>query len=52
MPRDSLHASRRGALRVVSQFNDWVQARLFDSSRLAETYPESAVARPVHVGSD
>jgi DMSO/TMAO reductase YedYZ molybdopterin-dependent catalytic subunit len=34
------------ALWVVSQFNDWVQARLFDPGRLAETYPESAITRP------
>lgn len=34
------------ALRIVSQFNDWVQARLFDPNRLAETYPESAITRP------
>ena len=27
------------ALRVVSQFNDWVQARLFNPNRLAETFP-------------
>src|SRR6201989_3043333 len=38
--------SSERALRVVSQFNDWVQARLFDPNRLAETFPESAVARP------
>ena len=34
------------ALRVVSEFNDWVQARLFNPNRLAPTYPESAVTRP------
>src|SRR6187551_3525055 len=34
------------ALRVVSQFNDWVQARLFNPGRLAETYPESAITKP------
>src|SRR5262245_55162901 len=34
------------ALRVVSQFNDWVQARLFNPNRLAETFPESAITRP------
>src|ERR1043166_8260651 len=34
------------ALRRISEFNDWVQARLFNPSRLAETYPESAVKRP------
>ena len=31
------------ALRVVSQFNDWVQARLFNPNRLAPTYAESAI---------
>ena len=30
----------------MSHFNDWVQARLFDPHRLAETYPESAITRP------
>src|SRR5712675_1525845 len=34
------------ALRIVSQFNDWVQARLFSPNRLAETYPDSAITRP------
>src|SRR2546423_8342997 len=34
------------ALRKVSEFNDWIQARLFNPSRLAETYPESAITRP------
>lgn len=38
--------SAEKALRVVSQFNDWVQARLFNPNRLAPTYPESAVTRP------
>jgi DMSO/TMAO reductase YedYZ molybdopterin-dependent catalytic subunit len=38
--------SSERALRVVSRFNDWVQARLFNPGRLAETYPDSAVARP------
>jgi DMSO/TMAO reductase YedYZ molybdopterin-dependent catalytic subunit len=38
--------SSEKALRVVSQFNDWVQARLFDPNRLAETFPESAVTKP------
>ena len=36
-------------LRKVSEFNDWVQARLFNPNRLAPTYPESAIARPVPV---
>jgi DMSO/TMAO reductase YedYZ molybdopterin-dependent catalytic subunit len=34
------------ALRVVSNFNDWVQARLFNPNTLAPTYPESAITRP------
>jgi DMSO/TMAO reductase YedYZ molybdopterin-dependent catalytic subunit len=34
------------ALRVVSEFNDWVQARLFNPNRLAPTYAESAITRP------
>src|ERR1700752_5256564 len=38
--------SAETALRVVSQFNDWVQARLFNPNRLAPTYPESAITRP------
>src|SRR5882672_10151198 len=38
--------SSEKALRIVSEFNDWVQARLFDPDRLAETYPESAITRP------
>ena len=41
---DGLSAER--ALRKVSEFNDWVQARLFCPRRLAPTYPESAIARP------
>ena len=38
--------SAEKALGVVSQFNDWVQARLFNPNRLAPTYPESAITRP------
>jgi DMSO/TMAO reductase YedYZ molybdopterin-dependent catalytic subunit len=38
--------SAEKALGVVSQFNDWVQARLFNPNRLAPTYPESAINRP------
>jgi len=34
------------ALRVISEFNDWVQARLFNPNRLAQTYAESAITRP------
>ena len=38
--------SSEKALRVVSQFNDWIQARLFNPNRLADTYPESAIKTP------
>src|SRR5215471_3937616 len=38
--------SSEKALRVISQFNDWVQARLFNPNRLAETFPEHAITRP------
>jgi DMSO/TMAO reductase YedYZ molybdopterin-dependent catalytic subunit len=38
--------SSESALRVISEFNDWVQARLFNPNRLAQTYPESAITRP------
>jgi DMSO/TMAO reductase YedYZ molybdopterin-dependent catalytic subunit len=41
---DGVSAER--VLRKISEFNDWVQARLFDPNRLAETYPESAITRP------
>jgi len=38
--------SAEHALRVVSKFNDWVQARMFQPHKLAPTYPESAVTKP------
>jgi len=34
------------ALRVVSSFNDWVQAALFDPHKLAPEYPASMVLKP------
>jgi DMSO/TMAO reductase YedYZ molybdopterin-dependent catalytic subunit len=34
------------ALRVMSRFNDRVQALLFSSTTLAPTFPESAITRP------
>src|SRR3954468_1702252 len=34
------------ALRAMSRFNDKVQAALFDPSRLAETFPASAITAP------
>jgi DMSO/TMAO reductase YedYZ molybdopterin-dependent catalytic subunit len=39
-------ASADSALRVISRFNDRVQALLFDPSRLAETFSDSAITRP------
>src|SRR5262245_3909398 len=39
-------ASAEKALRAISRFNDKAQALLFDPSRLAPTYPESAIDRP------
>ena len=38
--------SAESALRVVSRFNDWVQARLFSPNTLAPEFPESAITRP------
>jgi len=38
--------SAERVLKTVSEFNDWVQARLFDPRRLAESYPEAAITRP------
>jgi DMSO/TMAO reductase YedYZ molybdopterin-dependent catalytic subunit len=38
--------SAEQALRKISEFNDWVQARLFNPNRLAPTYPDSAITRP------
>jgi DMSO/TMAO reductase YedYZ molybdopterin-dependent catalytic subunit len=38
--------SALASLRVVSEFNDWVQARLFNPNRLAPTFADSAVTRP------
>ena len=38
--------SAENALRVVSRFNDGAQALLFNPSKLAPTYPESAITRP------
>jgi DMSO/TMAO reductase YedYZ molybdopterin-dependent catalytic subunit len=39
-------ASAERVLRRISEFNDWVQARLFSPDRPAQTYPESAITRP------
>ena len=39
-------ASAESLLRKISEFNDGVQAWLFDPNRLAQTYPESAIKRP------
>lgn len=38
--------SVEGALRSVSDFNDGVQAFMFDPNKLAQTYPESMVLKP------
>src|SRR5262245_39192052 len=38
--------SAESVLRKISEFNDGVQAFLFDPNRLAQTYPDSAVNRP------
>jgi len=38
--------SAEGVLRKVSSFNDGVQAALFGRTKLAPTYPESAITRP------
>ncbi len=38
--------SAENALRIVSRFNDRVQAWLFDPNRLAPIYPETAITRP------
>jgi DMSO/TMAO reductase YedYZ molybdopterin-dependent catalytic subunit len=38
--------SAEKALGIISDFNDWVQARLFNPNRLAASYPESAITRP------
>jgi DMSO/TMAO reductase YedYZ molybdopterin-dependent catalytic subunit len=35
-----------GVLRRISQFNDRVQAAIFQPNRLAPTYPESAITKP------
>ncbi len=34
------------ALRVISHFNDWAQARLFNGNKLAPEFPESAITKP------
>lgn len=40
------NATAEAALTRISQFNDRVQGWLFDSSRLAPTYPDSMITRP------
>src|SRR5271169_3694811 len=35
-----------GVLRKISAFNDGAQAALFSSTKLAPTFPESAIKRP------
>src|SRR5262249_32450211 len=38
--------SAEGALRRISEFNDGVQAAIFRRTKLAPTYPESAITKP------
>src|SRR5436190_14612980 len=38
--------SAENALRVISRFNDRVQALLFSATTLAPEYPDSAITRP------
>ncbi|MGD1926318.1 MAG: molybdopterin-dependent oxidoreductase [Paracoccaceae bacterium] len=38
--------SAEDALRLISDWNDWVQARLFYPGKLALTYPDSAITDP------
>jgi len=40
------NATAEAALARISRFNDRVQGWLFDSSRLAPTYPDSMITRP------
>ena len=42
----STHSGVDAALWKMMRFDDWVQARLFSPSRLARTYPASAVTKP------
>jgi hypothetical protein len=35
-----------GVLRKISEFNDGAQAVIFSKTKLAPTYPESAITRP------
>jgi hypothetical protein len=42
----STHSGVDAGLWAMLRFNDWVQAALFSPSRLAETYPASAITRP------
>ena len=35
-----------GVLRKISEFNDGAQAAIFSRTKLAPTYPESAITRP------
>src|SRR5262245_66498700 len=42
-------ASAEKVLRKISEFNDWVQARLFNTNQLAQTYTDSAMKRAFDV---
>ena len=39
-------AAVTAGLRRISDVNDWIQQRLFDPTKLAPTYPKSAVLKP------
>src|SRR5450432_2340249 len=42
----STHSGVDAALWKIMHFDDWVQARLFSPTRLAKTFPASAVTKP------
>lgn len=45
----SSHSGVDAALSTMLEFDDRVQAALFNPNRLAETYPASAIARPFRI---
>ncbi|HTH95905.1 MAG TPA: molybdopterin-dependent oxidoreductase [Stellaceae bacterium] len=42
----STHSGVDAVLWAMLRFDDWIQAKLFSPTRLAQTYPESAVTKP------
>jgi hypothetical protein len=42
----STHSGVDAALSTILEFDDRVQAALFNPNRLAETYPASAITKP------